>query len=197
MTKVIWPLVFLFWLTACKQKKEGMEVYEKLKQQEIEKGVRKDSLFFGIYLGMPSKDFFMHCWELNKKGIFTDGMNNTAVAYKMDSTQMGHPAHMFFYPDFIENKISEMRVTFSYDAWAPWNKYLFADSLLPRVLNLYRQWYKSDNDFIKMNDKLRGSIYIKIDGNRRITVGKADEMNVKVIFTDLYVEDKVLENLKK
>ena len=48
-----------------------------------------------------------------------------------------------------------------------------------------------------MNDKLRGSIYIKIDGNRRITVGKADEMNVKVIFTDLYVEDKVLENLKK
>ena len=197
MRRIIYLCFIIIYVVACRDKTGGLKEYEALKKKEIASGKREDSLFFGIYLGMPSKDFYFHCWELNKKGMFTDGMNNTAVAYKLDSTQLGHPAHMFFYPDFIDNKIVEMRSTFSYDAWAPWNRNLFADSLLPKVLDLYQRWYPSGNDFIKMDDKKRGTIYIKIDGNRRITIGKADDTKVKVNYTDLYIEEKVLKNLKK
>ncbi|MES1225542.1 MAG: hypothetical protein ABUT20_59230, partial [Bacteroidota bacterium] len=104
---------------------------------------------------------------------------------------------MFFYPDFMNGKIAEMRVSFSYAGWAPWNKNLFADSLLPKVLLLYNKWYKGGNPFITIKDKQKGNIYIKIDGNRRITVGKADDMTVKVNYTDLYIEDSVLSKTKQ
>ena len=57
--------------------------------------------------------------------------------YKVDSG-LKYPASMNFYPDFYENKICKMRVDFQYDGWAPWNKNLYADSLLPDVVNLYR-----------------------------------------------------------
>ena len=74
---------------------------------------------------------------------------------------------------------------------APWNKAQYSDSLLPDVLNLYRKWYATGNDFIQMNSKDRGTIYVKIDGNRRITVGRYDDKLVKVDYTDLIVEEKL------
>jgi hypothetical protein len=123
---------------------------------------------------------------MNKKGLLTDGLNNTAVLYKLEKNELKHPAAMNFYPDFTDNKIGRMRVTFQYNAWAPWNKDLFADNLLPDVLQLYTRWY-AGNPFIKVEDKKRGIIYVKVDGNRRITIGKYDDMLVKVDYTDLAV----------
>ena len=76
---------------------------------------------------MTSKEFYAHCWELNKQGVITDGLNNTSVLYKLDSV-LEYPASMFFYPDFYDNKISKMKVSFKYDSWAPWNRKLFSDS---------------------------------------------------------------------
>jgi hypothetical protein len=173
---------------------DGYSEYKKMLDKETASGKRVDSIFMGIYLGMTSKQFYAHCWEMNKKGIFTDGLNNSAVLYKIDSAEAGHPASMNFYPDFTDNKISKMRVSFQYDAWAPWNKHLSADSLLPQVLKLYKKWYKEGNPFVKVNDKQKGTVYVKVDGNRRITIGATDDMIVKVDFTDLTTEKK--ENKK-
>lgn len=164
--------------------------YNKLVKKELAKGTRSDSLFLGIKFGMTSKEFYGFCWEMNKKGILTDGANNTMVLYKMDSA-LKYPASMNFYPDFHDNRISHMRVTFQYNAWAPWNKAQFADSLLPDVLRLYRQWYPGGNPFFEMKDKLKGTIYIKVDGNRRILLGKQDDMIVRVDYTDLLIEKKL------
>src|ERR1043165_7156382 len=94
--------------------------YSKLAKEEMGKGIRVDSLFLGIRFGMTRKDFFGYCWELNKKGIITDGTSNTIVLYKMDSG-LRYPASMNFYPDFYENRIYHMRVSFQYNGWAPWN----------------------------------------------------------------------------
>ncbi|MBC7628769.1 hypothetical protein [Ferruginibacter sp.] len=168
----------------------GEEKYHKLVKQELAKGTKVDSLFLGISFGMTSKTFFGYCWELNKKGIISDGSNNTMVLYKVDSG-LKYPASMNFYPDFIDNKISNMRVTFQYNAWAPWNKAQFADSLLPDLLHLYKKWYPAGNDFIALTNKERKTIYVKVDGNRRITLGKYDDMIVKVDFTDLLIEEKI------
>jgi hypothetical protein len=163
--------------------------YNQLVAKELESGKRADSIFFGIYLGMPAKDFYMHCWELNKKGLFTDGNNNTAVLHRLNHNELKYPASMNFYPQFVDNKIVNMPVSFQYDAWAPWNKHLFADSLLPDVVNLYKKWYSSGNPFIEMEDKKRmQKIYVKVDGNRRIIIGKFNEMLVNVDYTDLVAE---------
>jgi hypothetical protein len=164
--------------------------YTRLVKKELAKGKRVDSLFLGISFGMTSKAFFAYCWELNKKGIITDGVNNTMVLYKMDSG-LKYPASMNFYPDFHENKIYHMRVIFQYNAWAPWNKAQYADSLLPDILRLYKKWYPGSNEFIKITDKVKGTIYVKVDDNRRITVGKYDDAQVHVDYTDLLVEKKL------
>lgn len=173
------------------------EKYNKLVKTELAKGVREDSLFLGISFGMSNKTFFGYCWELNKKGILSDGANNTMVLYKLD-TGLKFPASMNFYPDFYQNKIAVMRATFQYNAWAIWNKAQSSDSLLPDVLHLYKKWYPKGNDFMELTDKTKGTIYVKVDGNRRITVGKFDDLSVKVDYTDLIAEEKLrVEKLKK
>ena len=101
--------------------------------------------------------------------------------------ELKHLASMNFYPDFHNDKIYKLRATLNYDAWAPWNKNMSADSLLHNVLNMFKTWYPG-NQFIAINDEKRGTIYVKIDGNRRITVGKYDEVRVKVDYTDVAVE---------
>ena len=168
------------------------EKYTKLVKTELAKGNKVDSLFMGISFGMTSKAFFVHCWELNKKGIFFDGANNTMVLYKIDKG-LKYPASMNFYPDFYKDKIFNIRVNFQYNAWAIWNKAQSSDNLFPDVLSLYKKWYPEGNDFLKITDKSNRIIYVKVDGNRRITIGKYDDMIVKVEYTDLLIE----QNLKK
>jgi hypothetical protein len=180
--------VILFAVCSCKS--SGSKQYDKLVKTELAKGVRVDSLFLGIRFGMTSKAFYGYCWELNKKGIISDGSNNTMVLYKIDSG-LRFPASMNFYPDFYDNKVANMRVTFQYNAWAPWNKAQFSDSLLPDVLQLYKKWYPGGNDFIEMTDKDKRTVYVKVDGNRRLLLGKFDDMIVKAEFTDLLEEEKI------
>src|SRR3954469_8689042 len=78
----------------------GIRQYDKVQKAELATGKRADSLFFGFYFGMPTKDFFGYCWQQNKKGIFTDGQNNMYVLYKLKNNELLHPASMNFYPDF-------------------------------------------------------------------------------------------------
>ena len=180
--------IFLMMLSSCGD--ADLQAYKKLVKKETESGKRVDSLFFGIHFGMTSKEFYAHCWELNKKGIFTDGLNNMAVLYKLNHNELKHEASMNFYPEFYENKIYKMPVTFQYVSWAPWNKNLFADSLKEEVLQLYKKWYPGGNEFLKMDDEEKGTIYIKVDGNRRITIGRYNDLQVKVDYTDLSVKEK-------
>ena len=153
-------------------------------KKELSTSKRTDSLFMGIYLGMKSIDFYVYCWQLNKKGLFTDGENNKAVLYKLDHNELKHPASMNFYPEFYNDKIYKMRAVFNYDAWAPWNKQLQADTLFTDVLNLYKRWYPDGNQFLRIDDKKKGTIYVKVDDNRRIVIGRFDDMHVKVDYTD-------------
>jgi hypothetical protein len=56
------------------------------------------------------------------------------------------------------------------------------------VLHLYEKWYSEGNSFIQLNDETKGTIYVKVDGNRRITIGRYNDMIVKVDYTDLLLE---------
>ena len=183
-------LLAAFW--GCSQASE----YKRMEARELASGERHDSLFLGIYLGMSSKDFYAHCWEMNKKQLIKEGMNNSSVQYI--PRELKHPGKMYFYPKLWEDKIYEMPIVFSYDAWAPWNKELFADSLQQDVRRMFEAWY--GEGFIEISHPKRGVAFVKMDGNRRISIWKEDDQQVRASFTDVPVEKIVeaqLAELKK
>lgn len=164
--------------------------YERRLKHELSTGLRYDSLFLGLYLGMPEKDFYIHCWELNQKGLIRQGSNNTTVEYRMED-ELKHTGIMNFYPSFVDSKIAEMPVKFTYAGWAPWNQKLSSDSLQIDIL----QWIekKYGDRFMQVDHLKRGSAYIKLDGNRRITIFRENEMNVWAVFSDMSVMKEIYD----
>jgi len=158
--------------------------YERKLKQELASGVRNDSIFLGIFFGMTHKDFYLHCWNMNKRGYIKQGPDNKSVEYRVKD-ELKYPGTMNFYPEFIDEKIAEMPVKFIYTGWAPWNRTLSSDSLQIDVLH----WVEREfgDSFIKVDHPKRGSAYIKLDGNRRITIFKENEMIVWAVFTDMSV----------
>ena len=159
--------------------------YERMLKQEMASGVRYDSLFLGLYFGMPEKDFYFHCWSLNQKGLIRQGESNTTAEYKLKD-ELIYPAVMDFYPRFNQGKISEMPVMFKYDGWGPGNKTLSSDNLQIEVQKWYEKIY--GKGFIKVKHPLHGIASVKIDGNRRITIFKENDLHVWAFFTDLTVK---------
>jgi len=171
-------LIFLF--AGCSLKSE----YQNKVESELSSGIRQDSLFFGISFGMPETEFYRHCAALNKKGVFRQGQGQTV---EFDILELNHKAKMEFYPDFHKDKIYQVPVTFSYDAWAPWNKNLSADSLRNEVLELFEKWY--GKSFIEVQNPGKGTTFVKIDGNRQIEIYPPEfDHEVLVRFTDLLAE---------
>jgi hypothetical protein len=175
---IIYCLVLLTAIVfGCEQKSQ----YQKLVDRELAKNVRYDSLFLGYHFGMTKKEFFMYSWELNKQKKVKHGSTNQTVQYDLDG--LPGNASMNFYPDFKDGKIYQMSANVSYEAWAPWNKELFADSLKYDLVNLLEQRY--GNGFIKVDNPQKGISFVKVDGNRKITLYKESDQRVAVIFTDL------------
>lgn len=179
-------LLILFSSTNCQMQSE----YDQMVEKELAKGIRQDSLFLGFYFGMPSKDFYDRCWALNKKEIVREGLGNTAVEYDI-SKELRHPGKMNFYPTFFEDKISEMPVSFNYDAFA-WSDAFSNDTLMVDVLKLYQKLY---GDFKKFSHPEKGDVYLNINGNRQIRVFTNDIKNsVQVVFKDLSIAKEKLES---
>ena len=177
---MIFLMIFSSVISGCTPKAK----YERKLKHELAKGERYDSLFMGLYLGMTQKDFYTHCWKLNRQGLIRQGSNNSTVEYQMRN-ELKYPATMNFYPSFMDDRISEMPVKFAYSGWAPWNQKLSSDSLQIDLIKWFEKKY--GNHFMKVDHPERGSAYIKVNGNRRITVFKQNDMNVWAIFSDMSV----------
>ncbi len=162
--------------------------YEHRLKSELESGVRNDTLFLGMYFGMGEKEFYTHCWNLNKKGLIKQGPKNTTVERALEE-ELDYPATMYFYPKFYDGKIYEMPVSFVYNGWAPWNKKLSVEKLQLDVLKWLEKNY--GKGFIKVEHPKHGMAYVKIDGNRRITLFREEEMYVWVVFTDMLVDKEL------
>ncbi len=156
---------------------------------------QSDSLFLGFHLGMPQKDFFDLCTELNKQQKITQGSSgSTNVEFRI-LNEYDSEVSMRFFPTFIDEKIFEMPVTYSYIAWAPWNRQFWAEKLLPKVLEKYKLVY--GEDFKLLNHPVQGKVYYKIDGKRRINLFIKDEQHVQAVFSDLKVEKRLKEEFEK
>ena len=158
------------------------KTYERRLKRELASGVRYDSLFMGISLGMTSKEFYQHCWGLNKDSIVRQGSTNMSVQYDINK-ELDYPATMNFYPSFAEDRIVEMPVRFIYNGWAPWTRELSASNLALDVKHWYEDIY--GKGFITVSHPMNGEAYTKIDGNRRITIYVENDLYVWAIFTDM------------
>lgn len=161
--------------------------YTKLVETELARGVRVDSLLFGINLGDSRDDFYGKCFDLNKQKLVTEGPNGATVQY-LFTDSLVHPVPksmmLLFIPAFDDqDKIIEMNLEFSYIGWSPWNKDLSSDKLKEKVVELLKRWYKG-NDFITIEiDNV--PVPTKLDGNRRMLVYIKDEQNVVVKIHDI------------
>jgi len=158
--------------------------YERSLKRELATGVRNDSLFLGLYLGMTQKDFYTHCWNLNRKGLVKQGPDNKTVEFQLRN-ELNYPCMMNFYPNFVDGKIAEMPVKFTYSGWSPWNTKLSSDSLQIDILEWYKEKY--GDHFLVVGHPKRGKAYITLNGNRRITIFKENDMNVWAIFSDMSI----------
>lgn len=167
--------------------------YTKLVKRELASGKQNDSIFYRLKFGQTRSYFFKNCWELNKQQLLSQGPNNgyvQAFLHPQDTTDRVHDIRMLFYPRFDPNdKIISMDVKFSYVAWAPWNKDLHADKLLPRVKDTLLKWFPG-NKFMKVRD----SILVKVDGNRQIQLSEGSDRDVSVLIEDLNYKLNKLNN---
>ncbi len=158
-----------------------------------EKKENYDSLFLGFSFGMERRQFFEYCQEMNRQKLFEHGTGATSVQYMLKD-EFKAPVFMRFYPSFHEEKIYEMPVTFTYEAWAPWNKQYWSDVLLEEIYEQFKEWY--GDDFKVINHPIQGKIYAKIDGRRRINLFIRDDQFVQAVFSDMKVITE-LENQKE
>jgi hypothetical protein len=162
--------------------------YQKMVERERASGERHDEIFLGIHLGMSSKDFYQRCWELNKEKILRQGMGNSTVLYYLKD-DLKDEAALYFYPEFYDDKIYQMPMTIEYLAWAPWNKDLFADTLMVETKDLFEEWY--GEGFIELTNKAGKRLFVKVDGNRRITIFRKSDRKVEIKVTDLLIEEQI------
>ncbi|MFZ6014679.1 MAG: hypothetical protein ACOYXT_30340 [Bacteroidota bacterium] len=162
--------------------------YTKLVKSELAKGIRKDSILFGIKFGDTRNDFYGKCFDLNKQQLVTQGPSNSSVQYLFTDSivhQVPTELRMLFYPSFdAQDKISEMNLEFSYMAWAPWNEKYQSDSLKIKVLDLLMRWYDG-NGFVVANVNDTTHMPVKVDANRRMLVYTIDKQNVIVKIQDI------------
>lgn len=158
--------------------------YQRLVEEELASGITNDSLFLGISFGMSSDEFYDHCFTLNKQGLIKEGMGNTSVRY--EPAEFDSAVAMFFYPEFNKETrgIRNMPMMFTYKAWAPWNPQYKPDSLLPKVMDMFVDWY-GGNEFIEVVHPEKGTVFVKVDGNRRIRAFVKDVQYVQVFINDL------------
>ena len=116
------------------------------------------------------------------------------MEYKL-AKELDQPVIMKFYPDFYNEKIIDMPVTFSYEAWAPWNKQYSSEILFPKMLLIFEKWY--GKDFKMMEHATMGTLFYKMDGKRRINLFIRDDQFVQAVFTDLELERERKKELSK
>ncbi len=166
----------------------GKKDYHRLVAYEKAKGIRQDSLFLGISIGMDSERFYKHCWDLNKKGLIREGMASATIHYSLPETN--DKIKFEFYPVFKEGKVQSMTGYFYHTAWAPWSKETFPDFIIEETKELLSDWYNVH--FVPIARIGMGKTYAAVKGNLRIVLYYKQDTRVEVLFTDLTNDDGFL-----
>ena len=179
-------LVFLLsigvFFTACESE------YSRTVKSELKTGVVHEDLILGLKIGQTQKEFYDHCWQLNKAKIVHQGPGNRFARQYilLDSTaQDAKKVDMLFYGIFDQAKVMHgMHMIMSYVAWSPWAKEYQATILLEELKKKYLREY-AGNPFIEITIDEDIKAYAKVDGNRQIILYPSSDKDVTVKIQDL------------
>jgi len=183
MTRITYLcIIAIALLCSCKSE------YEAYVDRELSSGIEVDSLLFDLHMGQSRKEFYDHCWKLNKQKVIKQG-GGANIQLDIPADEL-YPERggikLLFYGAFDENKIMRgMNFTYSYRAWAPWNKNLHADSLLVHLQQKLIDDF-GGNDWLSVElPKSQKTAHVKIDGNRKMLLYKKDNQQVSMKIRDL------------
>ncbi len=187
LNKIIFCLLVLTPFLACEIESE----YSKLLKKELKSGKSFNDLVLGLKIGQTKDDFFKICADLNKKKLITSGARNLYpeyILYPKDSVENGKKIRMSFMGIFDNDRIMKgMDIRFNYYSWIAWREEYNSDNLINEIKDTLQLWYPGNN-FIEIDLKLDSKnnlAYVKIDGNRQITMYKIDGRDVAVIIEDV------------
>tara|TARA_Y100000768_G_C23862723_1_gene626514 strand:- start:259 stop:855 length:597 start_codon:yes stop_codon:yes gene_type:complete len=187
LNKIIFCLLVLTPFLACEIESE----YSKLLKKELKSGKSFNDLVLGLKIGQTKDDFFEICADLNKKKLITSGARNLYpeyILYPKDSVENGKKIRMSFMGIFDNDRIMKgMDIRFNYYSWIAWREEYNSDNLINEIKDTLQLWYPGNN-FIEIDLKLDSKnnlAYVKIDGNRQITMYKIDGRDVAVIIEDV------------
>jgi len=160
--------------------------YQEILDVELAKDDRYDSLFYGIHFNMTTPAFLDHCFEMNQQKIFYQYGVGSEVIIKFEKG-FKYPVDFVFFPNLEKHLIQELKGRFSYYGSNPFQKDRGSHVLIADLVRQMEKWY-GGRKFIKMaaSEKWLPEIYIKIDGNRKITLEEniiTGEVNV--LYEDL------------
>ena len=165
--------------------------YSKLLKKELKSGKSFNDLVLGLKIGQTKDDFYEICADLNKKKLITSGARNLYpeyILYPKDSVENGKKIRMSFMGIFDNDRIMKgMDIRFNYYSWIAWREEYNSDNLINEIKDTLQLWYPGNN-FIEIDLKLDSKnnlAYVKIDGNRQITMYKIDGRDVAVIIEDV------------
>ena len=187
LNKIIFCLLVLTPFLACEIESE----YSKLLKKELKSGKSFNDLVLGLKIGQTKDDFYEICADLNKKKLITSGARNLYpeyILYPKDSVENGKKIRMSFMGIFDNDRIMKgMDIRFNYYSWIAWREEYNSDNLIDEIKDTLQLWYPGNN-FIEIDLKLDSKnnlAYVKIDGNRQITMYKIDGRDVAVIIEDV------------
>ena len=187
LNKIIFCLLVLTLFLACEIESE----YSKLLKKELKSGKSFNDLVLGLKIGQTKDDFYEICADLNKKKLITSGARNLYpeyILYPKDSVENGKKIRMSFMGIFDNDRIMKgMDIRFNYYSWIAWREEYNSDNLINEIKDTLQLWYPGNN-FIEIDLKLDSKnnlAYVKIDGNRQITMYKIDGRDVAVIIEDV------------
>ena len=93
---------------------------------------------------------------------------------------------MLFYGIFDDEEImTGMNMSYSYRAYAPWDKERNSVTLAQELVKEYEKYYPK-NPFITIDlDEIKYDAFVKVDGNRRILIYPFNDKDVRVRIEDL------------
>lgn len=187
LNKIIFCLLVLTPFLACEIESE----YSKLLKKELKSGKSFNDLVLGLKIGQTKDDFFEICADLNKKKLITSGARNLYpeyILYPKDSVENGKKIRMSFMGIFDNDRIMKgMDIRFNYYSWIAWREEYNSANLINEIKDTLQLWYPGNN-FIEIDLKLDSKnnlAYVKVDGNRQITMYKIDGRDVAVIIEDI------------
>lgn len=175
-------LLLCFAMVSCESE------YSRTVKKELQTRKVYEDLILGLKIGQTQKEFYDHCWQLNKEEVVSQGPGNRFARHYLllDSTAENSPkVEMLFYGIFDKALIMHgMYMKMSYVQWSPWAKEYHSAILLKNLQQKYLKEY-GGNPFIEITIDDKVKAYTKIDGNREILLYPTSDKDVTVKIQDL------------